>query len=222
MADLELENNAIKSYCNLALENLKGNLKEVMRKALAKEKDYRRTIFKKGEQTVFFKSDERECNGYKYIVYVKSYGKKDYAKRGLIFYIVTPFTLFGKHYYIHYAKKFERMDVYTQHFFDRYIERHLKDGRNFNNDVIGRYFKDTDCITMFGDVIHNKYSDCVYASTLIGTCCGRRITDKILLYSTFINEDTITKGTKKVIFDAGNQLFDKLFDNNGKRIKFLN
>jgi hypothetical protein len=222
MADLEVINNSIKSFCNMALDNLKCNINIVLRKTVAKEKIYRRIILKNGEQTIFFKSDERECNNYKYIVYVKSYGKKDYTKRGLIFYIVTPFTLFGKNYYIYYVNNFNSMVVYTQHFFERYVERHLKDNKSFSKDIIGLYLKDTDCIMADYNINHKRYNNCVYSSTLIGTCCGRKVTNNIILYSTFISKDTLEKGEKKIIYDKGKELFNDVFDINGKRIKFLN
>ena len=214
--------NAIESYYRLARRNLLKNMQQIMDKTLAREKGFRKAILnKKSQEVVFFTPDESESNGYKYVIFPKSYGKKYRRSRGMIYHIVTPVSIFGKQLYLFYGKDFASCQVYTKHFFERYMERHLGISGTPSYYTIASYFKETDCVVAFGEINHDKYENCIYGATKIGVACGTKIADSIMYFSTYIDNSTVERGAKNMMKDVGNQVFSQLFDKNGVRVSFI-
>ena len=213
---------SIESYYELALKNLLRNMPQIMSKTLAQDKAYRKIMLKKKAQDViFFKPEERVSNGYKYVIFPKSYGKSDYKRKGLIYHVVTPFYIDGRQFYIMYNKDFTACQVYTKHFFERYMERHLGLCGTPDYYIISNYLKDTDCVVAYSDINIDKYENCIYGSTRIGVGCGTRISQNVILFNTYIDNSTVVNGLKKEIKNVGCKLFSQLFDKHGVRVAFL-
>lgn len=213
---------AIESYYKLARRNLLKNWQPIMAKTFAREKGFREAILnKKSKEVVFFTPDERESNGYKYVIFPKSYGKKYRRSRGIIYFVVTPVCIFGKQLYLYYGNNFTECQVYTKHFFERYMERHLGINGTPSYYTIASYLKETDCVVAFGEINHEKYENCLYGATKIGVACGTKVADNIMYFSTYIDNSTIEKGAKNMMKDVGNQVFSQLFDKEGVRVAFI-
>ncbi len=213
---------AIESYYRLARRNLLKNWQPIMAKTFARERGFRDAMLnKKSKEVVFFTPDERESNGYKYVIFPKSYGKRDYRSSGMIYYVVTPVSIFGKQLYLYYGKDYTKCQVYTKHFFERYLERHLGISGTPSYNTIASYFKETDSVVVFGEINHDKYENCIYGATKIGVACGTKIADNIMYFSTYIDNSTVEKGAKNMMKDVGGQVFSQLFDKDGVRVAFI-
>lgn len=220
--DKDIFYKTIESYYKLARRNLQENMQPIMAKTLAREKGFKKAMLnKKSKELVFFTPDERESNGYKYVIFPKSYGKRDYRSSGMIYYVVTPVCIFGKQLYLYYGKDYTGCQVYTKHFFVRYMERHLGISGTPSYNTIVSYFKETDCVVVIGEINHDKYENNIFGATKIGVACGTKITDGILYFSTYIDNSTIERGAKNTVKDVGNQVFNQLFDKEGVRVAFI-
>ena len=105
---------------------------------------------------------------------------------------------------------FQDVIMYCNHFFERYIERHLKDNSIVNTDIARKYFKETDYLSIYSVIDNPKYDNCIYGATNIGVCCGERLSNHVLAYKTFIDMETIIFGEKKNTFDMGQRAFETL------------
>ena len=166
-----------------------------------KEKAYRRIILKGGERRYDFKPLHYETDSINFYLCPYSNGKRDYKKYGLLFCMFAHFFYKGTNWYALLCGGCQTVNLYRQHFFERYIERHLKDESKVSIETVRRYFKETDYLTNCRIVENPKHKDCIYGATNIGVCCGYHCGKRMKVWLTYIDKETLSKGDKRDIFD---------------------
>lgn len=203
------------------LERCFSKYKECLGFLYHKRKDYARAMRNRGETKTYFKPIIKKDLDITFYFLPSCNGKKDLAKYGAIVTLVGQFRYRGENYYFMLLIN-DRTDgqvaIYTTHFLQRYVERHLKDDSPLNIDTFIKFIKETDGISFgFVDDGYKTENSCQWA-TSIGNTCGNVLHPNVLLHRTFINADTITKGKKKEAFDRGFSLKDYVtFDSLGIR-----
>lgn len=217
----EVRNKTIESICGLAYKNLTEHFDEIFAKFNALQNKYRKAVLKQNtDDSIFFKPIERKSNGFTYIIYPSSNGKRDFKKYGMIFFLVTPFYVDGKPYYVRYdgVKRNNKFNVYTQHFFDRYIERHLGNESNLSMvEVIKDFLKETDALDYIKAAEGDKYENGLQLANKVGVDSVTKISDNILLHKTFVGNSTIRMGKRQEAKEAFERVKPYIFDANGKR-----
>lgn len=184
-----------------------------------KEGKYRKIILKGGDKQYNFKPIPMVTDGITFYVCPHSKGKRDYKKYGLLYGLFAHFFYKGTNWYALLLQNYERVAIYQQHFFVRYIERHLKDNSEVTIETVMKYFKETDYhaeTKTFENPLHEK---CIYGATNIGVSCGYHCGRTILIWLTYIDKETLTKGAKKEHFDNYLGYLEPIgFDAYGNRI----
>lgn len=197
------------NYNEVGKELLKyysGNIGRITGLLLHKGKEYRRIVLAKGERRVDFKPLCYENDGNEVFIFPFSNGKKDFKKYGMSFYLVVRFFYRGQFWYAKFDGRYmDTVEIYNYHFFQRYIERHLKSDDKVGIDIVFRFIKETNAVTMSKKIDSDKYDNCAYGSTSIGMCLGQEF-DNIRVWKTFIDKSTIEYGIKKKTFDVGSEL----------------
>lgn len=195
---------------------LKASQKSIMiitKKMAAKERDYRRIIIKGQKERYDFQPIPFITDGIEFYICPYSKGKKDYKKYGMAYCLFAHVFYKSTNWYCMITWNFLSVMMYCNHFFERYIERHLQDDSEVNVDLVRRYYKETDYLTYFCDIDNPKYENCIYGSTNIGVCCGEKVSNNILVYKTFIDIETITIGDKRKTLDKGQKILESLVTN---------
>ena len=103
--------------------------------------------------------------------------------------------------------------MFCNHFFERYIQRYLKDDSEVNAETVRKFFKETDYLYINSPIENPKHPNCVYASMNIGIACGEIVSKQVTVYKTFLCKDTLTLGDKKMVFDKGQEDFERIVMN---------
>lgn len=210
---------SIEEVGNAIIKAVQTNKKQIASATVPKDKLYRRTILKGGERRYDFKPIRTEADGITFYVCTYSMGKKDYKKFGLMLCLFAHFYYQGTNWYAMLCSDYNTVAFYQQHFFERYIERHLKDGSKVSIDTVRHYFKETDYHTNCRAVRNPKYANCIYGATNIGVCCGRYCgRGNMIVWLTYIDQETLCRGEKKIIFDDSVSLTAKGVDAQGNRL----
>lgn len=185
----------------------------IMSKLAYKERDYRRIVIKGLKDRYDFKPIPFKAYGIEFYLCPYALGKSDFKKFGIAYCLFAHVYYRGTNWYCLVMNDFCGLQMYCNHFFERYIERHLKDDSIVNAETVRKYFKETDYLT-YNRVIENpRHDNCLYATTKIGICCGEIITENVLVYKTYIDEETIIRGGKKEAFDFGTERLDAVITN---------
>ena len=195
------------------LKTATRNIPTVAKMILRKEKVYKRVIYRGLKERYDFQPLLFTDDGIEFIICPFSLGKRDYKKYNMAIGLFAHVFYRGTNWYCLITWDYSRVQMYCNHFFERYIERHLKDNSQVNVETVRKYFKETDYLTLYRFVDNPKYENCVYASTKIGVCCGQAISKNIVAYKTYIDMETLTQGDKKTVFDKGQITFPKLIIN---------
>lgn len=171
------------------------------------EGKYKR-IIQKSDRRFDFVPVSFLADGIRFYVCPYSRSKSEYKKYGLMFGVFAHFFYQGTNWYVMLCGKgFDSLQMYKHHFFERYIQRHLKDGSEVSIDTVRYYFKETDYITDCKFIENPKYQNCVYGATDAGLCCGYYVNSKIFVWSTYLDSSTIERGNKQeVLNDYANSL----------------
>lgn len=178
-----------------------------------KDKEYRRVIIKGQKERYDFQKISFTIDGIEFILCPYSKGKKDYKKYGISYCLFAHVFYNGTNWYCMITSDFQRVVMYCNHFFERYVERHLKDDSKINVELVRKYFKEIDCMAIGKHIEHPHYKNCTYASTNIGVCCGEIVSNHVIVFKTYIDMETITKGEKRETFEWGNEVFKLLITN---------
>lgn len=183
------------------------------------DKVYKRIVLK-GDKRYDFKPLKKVVDGITFYVCPYSRSKKDYKKYGIMYGLFAHFFYQGTNWYAMLCGNGDSVTFYKQHFFERYIERHLKDGSKISIDTVRHYFKETDYLTSCKMIENPKYPNCVYGATNIGVCCGYHCdSGKIIVWLTYIDKETLSRGDKKDLFDESADRFTPIgIDAQGNRI----
>lgn len=190
-----------------------SNIPTIAKMIIRKERIYKRVIYSGLKERYDFQPLSFADNGIEFYICPYSKGKKDYKKYGLGFCLFAHVYYRGSNWYCLITWDYSSVQMYCDHFFERYIERHLKDDSLVNVDIVRRYFKETDYLTHNEFVEHPKYKNCIYTSTNIGVCCGEKVSKHILVYKTYIDLGTLTIGKKREAFDEGQKAFESVITN---------
>lgn len=178
-----------------------------------KEKYYRKVIIKGLKERYDFQPIPITTDGIEFILCPYSKGKKDYKKYGMAYGLFAHVFYRGTNWYCMISWNYQTVMMYCYHFFERYIERHLGEEREVDVDIVRRYFKETDYLTHYSDINNPKYVNCIYGATNIGVCCGEKVSNNILVFKTYIDMETITKGEKKETLEMGQKVLGSLVTN---------
>lgn len=189
------------------------SIKRVMNTLVNKDKDYRKVIIKGLKDRYDFQPISFTTDGIEFILCPYSKGKKDYKKYGMAYGLFAHVFYRGTNWYCLITWDFQTVVIYCNHFFERYIERHLQNESEVNADIVRTYFKETDYITHYSDIDNPKYENCIYGATNIGVCCGEKVSNHILVYKTFIDMGTVTIGNKRKALDKGQKVLGSLVTN---------
>ena len=196
------------------------NMQRITSVMFPKDKLYRRIILRGGERRYDFKPLRTDADGITFYVCPYSKSKRDFKKYGLMFGLFAHFFYQGTNWYAMLSDNYDRVALYQQHFFERYIERHLKDSSNVSIDTVRHYFKETDYFTNCRMIENPKYPNCVYGATNIGVCCGNHCGSRNLtVWKTYIDKETLSRGDKKDLFDESADRFTPIgMDSIGNRL----
>ncbi len=185
----------------------------IMRIMDNKKKDYKKIIFKGLKNRYDFQPIPFTTDGIEFYLCPYSKGKKDYKEYGMAYGLFAHVFYKGTNWYCMITWDSKTVMMYCNHFFERYIERHLKDDSQVNVDIVRRYFKEIDYLTYYYDIDNPKYENCIYGATNIGVCCGEKVSNHILVYKTFIDIETISIGAKRITIDKGQKVLGSLVTN---------
>lgn len=185
-----------------------------------KEPSYKRIIYKRGEEKIFFKPIKCSEPNIDFYLCPSCISKSDYKKYGLRLIIAAQFRYCGQFFYANVVLDQiigNQLLIYTTHFLERYIERHLKDKTTPKSfDTFYRFLRETDgkSIGILNETYELHNGD-IQAVTSIGNLCEEVIHPNVILVKTFIDNDTIVRGPKKEANNLGNTItkyteFDKL------------
>ena len=184
-----------------------------------KEKEYRRIAIKSGQGRLDFKTINVQMENITFHICPYSFGKQDYKKFGLSFCLLASFKYQRKDMYCLISNYGTGLQIYTRHFFERYVERHLKDDSEVSINLVRKYFRETECVCMIESVEREGYDNSVYGGTNIGTCCGYKVCENVYVFKTYIDEETLSRGDKRKVFDESQPLIKPVgMDALGNRI----
>lgn len=183
-----------------------------------KENKYRKVILKGGEKYYDFKPIPMVTDGITFYVCPHTKGKRDYKKYGILYAVFAHFFYKGTNWYALLLQNYERVAIYQHHFFERYIERHLMNNSEVTLETVMQYFKETDYHSQSKPLENSLHNNCIYGATNIGVCCGYHCGISILIWLTYIDKETLTKGAKKEHFDKYKDDEPIGFDASGNRI----
>lgn len=188
--------------------------KEQLPKLVHKQKDYMKVMLRKGDVKTYFKPITIESADIIFHIIPSCLGKADIKKYGIRIMIVSEFRYQKQKFYSLMIGNLSQISLYTTHFIERYVERHLGDNSPINIDTFIKYLKETDGISYgFNKCGENE----LQWVTEIGNSCGCVLDEKVLLHKTFIDKSTIIRGIKKDANTKGNEVmkfatFDKFGD----------
>lgn len=115
-----------------------------------------------------------------------------------------------KQYYCLFCKNDTVACIVTTHFLERFAKRHLKDDNPVGISTMRLYLRAIH-FTWNPEIVEHPYYDYRFvAGTHIGVCCGYKISDKIYVLKTFIDQETINCGDKKRVLDESAGVVTKI------------
>ena len=183
------------------------------------EKKYRRIAIKKGQERIDFKPINVQVENITFHICPYSLNKQDYKKYGSNFCLLASFKYRKKDMFCMISDYGTNIQMYTKHFFERYIERHLKDDSEVNINLVRKYFKETEYVCHIESVDREGYDNSIFGGTNIGTCCGYKVCDNVYVFNTYIDVETLKKGDKRRVYDESQPLIQPIgMDAIGNRI----
>lgn len=198
---------SIEEVGNAIIKAARVDIERITSVLYPKDKLYRRTIIQGGDRRIDFKPLRSEADGITFYVCPYSNSKRDYKKYGIMFGLFAHFFYKGTNWYALLCSDYQAVNLYQQHFFERYIERHLKDESKVSIETVRHYFKETDYLTNCMVKENPKHKDCIYGATNIGVCCGYHCGRRIAVWLTYIDKETLSRGDKKDVFDESADAF---------------
>ena len=168
---------------------------------------YKRILIRRGNVKTYFKPLTIKSVDITFHLIPNCLGKTDFNKYGLRVLVAGEFRLNGDRYYSLLlngtSKEFSQIAIYTTHFLERYVERHLGDDSPINIETFIKFLKETDAISCG---FQEGNSDNIQWTTSIGNICGCVLHPRVLLSKTYIDNSTIIRGKKKEANEKGNEL----------------
>lgn len=158
------------------------------------EKKYRRIAIKKGQERIDFKPINVQVENITFHICPYSLNKQDSKKYGFNFCLLASFKYRKKDMFCMISDYGTKIQMYTIHFFERYIERHLKDDSVVNINLVRKYFKETEYVCHIESVEKEGYENSVYGGTNIGACCGYKVCDNVYVQNIYRRGNTKERG----------------------------
>jgi hypothetical protein len=182
----------------------------------AKRKTYKKIIWRGNKNKFYFTPISFRTDSITFYLCPYSNGKNEFRQYGISYGLFAKFFYHRTNWYTLVLDQFTGVALYQQHFFERYVERHLKEEIPVSIDVVRRFFKETDYLTCSKVYENPLHPNCIYGATKIGVCCGYR-SDNSEVWCTYIDEDTLANGDKRKIFDESQYMFVEPEINDGGR-----
>ena len=209
----------MEEVCSYVLKSVKSNVDRILALTFHKQKDYRRIILNGNKDWYEFKPITFNADGLTYYICPSSRGKKEFKRNNVIINVIVHFYYGGTNWYAYALEKFTEVGLYCQHFFKRYIERHLKSDEPVTIAIIRRYIKETDGYVYCENRENPRHKNCMYGTTKIGMCCGYITKNYFDVWLTYIDKETIEKGQKLAVYDRAKKLITPIGqDRNGNNI----
>lgn len=201
-----VETMTMEEVCSYVLKSVKANMDRISALVYHKSKDYRRTILKSKKVRHEFPPISFEADGLIYYICPSSNGKKEFKQYGVKMYVFVHFYYKGTNWYAQCLENYTEIGLYCQHFFKRYIERHLKNDKPVTIDTVIQYLNETDSNVYCSHKENPKHKNCMYGTTNIGMCCGYITKNYCNVWLTYIDKETIEKGHKFEVYDRTKEL----------------
>jgi hypothetical protein len=209
----------MEEVCSCVLKSVKANTDRISALIFHKQKDYRRIILNGNKDWYEFKPISFNADGLTYYICPTSKGKKEFKKHNVKIYVFIHFFYKGTNWYAQTLEKLTEVCLYCQHFFQRYIERHLKSDEPVTLAIVRQYFRETDGYVYCENRNNPKHKNCMYGTTSIGMCCGFMTKNYCNVWLTYIDKVTIEKGQKLEVYDRAKNLIIPIgLDKNGNNI----
>lgn len=185
--------------CNYVFKTSKGRMPKIVHEVKSRMNGYKKAIAKKDGMCVFAPIDVSTSNIEIYAsCFVKS--KTHFKNGGLMAVLHGKFIHQRKTYYYVVMGDMITMEIYTKHFVERYMERHLGLAPT-GTEVDIKYFRKYLIDTNGGRLLTSrrpteKYKHGIYGASEIGVNCGSVLEDSVAVWSTYIDNSTIEKGMK--------------------------
>lgn len=162
---------------------------------------YKKIIYRGNKDRYDFKTIPVKADGISFYIFPYSEGKKEFKKYGVAYTVIAHFFYNGTNWYCQLLESMTEVGLYVQHFFQRYIERHLKIETPVTIDIIRQYFKETNCSSFCLRKENPRHPNCMYGTTNIGLCCGFMAKNHFDVWLTFIDKETIERGDKYEVYN---------------------
>ena len=170
-----------------------------------RKKEYRRAVLKRKGKT-YFKPIIRIVENIEYYICPYCHGKKE-ANQGIIWHTVMAlFRYQNRIMYCTIDDSNTHVSLYTTHFLERYIERHLKDDSQPGIETLIKFENERNHIVCVMDVKDPIYDNRIIAGTRFGIGCGYKVADNVFMYKTYIDKETIRAGEKLRVQETSESL----------------
>ena len=183
------------------LKAAKKSLPKVGRLLEAHRKAYMRIIRKRKKKRYDFKPIPFKYDGIDFYMFVYSYEGRHIKKHQFPICLVANVLYRNTIWYCLVSEDMSIAQLYQKHFFERYIERHLKVDCKVDIDIVRKYFKETNYVSTQKIMENPLHENCLYGATNIGICCGYHCNYRMAVWLTYIDKSTLTLGAKKDLFD---------------------
>lgn len=182
-----------------------------------KQKDYMKIMQNRGNVKTYFKPITVADYDITFHIIPSCYSKNDLKRFGVRVMIASEFRYQGEKFYGLVIGYFNQISLYTTHFIERYVERHLKDDSPINVNTFIKFLMETDGMSYgFDECEDNK----IQWVTSIGNTCGCVLSERVLFCKTFIDNSTIIQGKKKDANDKANSIM-KYIDLNAVGVRAI-
>ena len=196
----------MEEVCSYVLKSVKANMDRILTLIYHKQKDYRRIIFNGHKNWYEFKPITFYADGMTYYICPFSKGKKEFKKQNVKIFVFVHFYYKRTNWYAHSLENFNEIGLYCQHFFQRYVKRHLKSDEPVTIGTVIQYLKETDGYVYCSHKDNPLHKNCMYGTTSIGMCCGYITKNYCDVWLTYIDKETIEKGQKLEVYDRTSKL----------------
>lgn len=201
-----LDNMTMEEVGKSLLRTTRENRERFYRLVDYRQNKYRRIVIKRKDRKLDFPPIHCEAERIDYYITPYYYDKR----KGMFCNIIASFKYQRHQYYCVFCQNDTIACIITTHFLERFAERHLKDDTSVSIFTLRLYLKAIHFTWNPEIVEHPYYDNRIVAGTHIGVCCGYRISDKIYVLKTFIDQETINNGDKKRVLDESTGILSKI------------
>ena len=201
-----LDNMTMEEVGKSLLRTTRENKERFHRLVTHRQNKYRRIVLKRRDEKADFAPIHSEAERIDYYICPFYFDKT----RRVFINLIASFKYNKKQYYCLFCKNDTVACIVTTHFLERFAERHLKDDNPVGISTMRLYLRAIHFTWNPEIVEHPCYDNRFVAGTHIGVCCGYKISDKIYVLKTFLDQETINCGDKKRVLDESAGVLTKI------------